>query len=111
MNLLGNDTILQNAAIALAAYIDRHTGDYPLVEFAPRSEEWLLWEYSKNSILVRFGQNHFELPCSASLAAQGPHIEIEARTVNDAVQLIKLTESIRQRRPDPYIVLGHMPAA
>lgn len=110
MNLLGNDTILQDAAIALAVHIDRHAGDYPLIEFAPRSEEWLLWEYSKNSILVRFGQNRCELPCSASLAAQGPYIEIEARTVNDAVQLIKLTESIRQRRPDPYIVLGHMPA-
>lgn len=111
MKLIDNDTVLQNAAVVLANYIDKCAGDYPSLEFSPSGEEWLLWEYCRNSILVRFGSTLVELPDHDALTSADDCLEIAVRTVHDAIRLIKFTESIRQRRPDPYIVLSHMPVA
>lgn len=111
MKQIDNETTLQGAAAVLASYIDECVGDYPLVEFSPAGEPWLVWEYCRISILVRFGSAVNQLPVRGDLASRDGCVEITVRTVHDAIRLIKLTESIRQRRPEPYIVLGHMQVA
>ncbi len=100
---------LQTSAIALAEHIDKHAGDYPLVELNPTVESSLSWEYSRISIKISFSSSEIVLPLPMRLLPQSTYVEVVLPSAHHALRLVHMTEAIRQNRTDPYIILGRMP--
>jgi hypothetical protein len=102
------ETRLELTAKNLAEYIDKKTGDFPLVDFATAEEKFLTWEYANSSIRIRFG-GRVKLPWRRIIAPSTTFIDITLPSADEAFRLIKMTEAIRQGTGHPYIILGKMP--
>lgn len=93
----------------LAAFIDTKSGGHPLVSGMP---EWLavgvLWQYSNHDFIVYTDSADRKFPTSAQLD-QGSPSSILLSSFEEALEFIRLTESIRQRTEYPHILFGQMP--
>lgn len=98
------------AASFLANYVDEIAGGYPLVSGLPgKIADGLLWQYGAHYFVIIIRKEGCKFP-SADELKKGSPSEIELHDLDSALEFIRLTESIRQNSPFPYIMLGRMPS-
>lgn len=101
--------IPEEIAKILADFIDSTAGGIPLISGMPTFDpNALLWQYGKHWFVV-----HFQCATGKCLAvddlAEGSPTDLYVAGIEEAIKLIRLTESIRQGTDYPHIGLGRMP--
>jgi hypothetical protein len=108
-HLLHTSSKFHELATALSALIDGVSGGYPLVSVLVGRNGGVplyLWQYAKHDFHLYIDRNlngHFliertNLPCEIILPSE-----------EDALELVRLTESIRQKSDWPIVRLGALP--
>lgn len=86
----------------LAATIDAHAGDYPMVSFFHKaSGPDATWLYAHLVIEVFINENE---PASIRSKALGG-VSVHVRSLQQGMELLRRTEGLRQKRDWPYIRL------
>ncbi|MNY39676.1 hypothetical protein D3C86_1743750 [compost metagenome] len=103
----------QNADLAPIAYhlaqiIDASAGDYPLVSMSGQDDraDWT-WMYANLMVSVAVGA---ELPVLLTVV-DSSCVAVQVRTSGQAIAVLRMTESIRQKRASPYIQLEERPVS
>ncbi|WP_197342425.1 hypothetical protein [Ralstonia solanacearum] len=90
-------------AVDLAATIDAHAGDYPVVSFFDKaSGPDLIWLYAYLVIEVFVDK---EKPVSIRSRVLGG-VSIYVKSLQQGMELLRKTEGLRQKCDLPYIHLG-----
>lgn len=100
---------LLSYAQLLANFIDSKAGDYPLISVLPSNlDAGILWQYSSHDFILYYGKAQRKFPCLAQLQRGSPS-EISLLSLEEALELVRLTETVRQKTVYPHIALGRMP--
>lgn len=93
----------------LASFIDTKAGDYPLVSGMPADvAQGVLWQYSNHDFIVHYDSSRRKFPTPAQLEKGSPS-NIRLVSLEEALEFIQLTESIRQNTVYPNVLFGRMP--
>lgn len=102
MSQLSHSSKLDTMAVDLAATIDAHAGDYPLVSFCyEASGPDLIWLYAHLVIEVFVDKDK---PASIQSRVLGG-VSICVQSLQQGMELLRETEGLRQKRDLPYIRL------
>lgn len=100
---------LLSYAQLLANFIDSKAGDYPLISVLPSSlGAGILWQYSSHDFILYYEKAQRRFPSLMQLHKGSPS-EISLLSLEDALELVRLTETVRQKTVCPHIALGRMP--
>jgi len=101
-------TILLPYAQRFANFIDSRAGDYPLVSALPSDVGLaVLWQYCNHDFVIYFETTKRKFPSVKHLQKGSPS-EISLLSLEEAIEFVRLTESIRQKTLYPHVALGRM---
>lgn len=102
-------TMLLPHAQRFAIFIDSRAGDCPLVSALPSEvASAVLWQYGNHDFVIYYEKTQRKFP-ALRLLQKGSPSEISLLSLEEALEFVRLTESIRQKTVYPHIALGRMP--
>lgn len=91
-----------------ASCIDGIGGGYPLVSGMPECvANGVLWQYEKHYFIIHCDSESRRYSIELDLTKNSP-TELFLKNLEEALEFIRLTESLRQRTDFPLIVFGRM---
>lgn len=102
MNSLSLDEGLDDLAARLATLIDASAGDYPVVCFPEDDQFDCFWVYSKLGVSVVVDSDR----PPAFIAQEAGDVRICVRSFTQNIDLLRMTEGIRQRSEYPFVQLS-----
>ena len=105
------DGHLYEQAKTIATFIDAIAGDFPLISGMPSfMSNGVLWQYDKHDFVIRIGNEHRKFPTQEQIGEGAPS-DIFLIDLEDALEFIRITESIRQKTSFPLIKFGKINSA